>query len=330
MALLQRIANRGLDLLFVPGTGPLWRQRLRGQILCLLYHRVDTPGRIPFLDRYGVPPIPPRELEGELAFLQARGADFLTFADLRRGEFPGPDRFGVIVCFDDGLRCNYTTGLEVLDGLQIPGVIFQSTALVGATTLIWEHSLYFHSFDSQRAALLQELAHDRLPSSRPHVGDALVSHLRDAQPVGEVEALLAEVSERTHSARELQELAQALYPTPDQLRSLLGGPHEIGSHGHHHYPRSGIDQQTFRGELIRSQHDLEAILGQRPLAYSYPFNSHGPGDAAICQEHYAQVATVDARPITPSTPFHELPRCTWPGPLRHSLQRRRWLLTGHL
>ena len=59
-------------------------------------------------------------------------------------------------------------------------------------------------------------------------------------------------------------------------------------------------------------------------------HSHGPGDAAICQEHYAQVATVDARPITRSTPFHELPRCTWPGPLRHALQRRRWLLTGHL
>jgi peptidoglycan/xylan/chitin deacetylase (PgdA/CDA1 family) len=209
-------------------------------------------------------------------------------------------------------------------------VIFQSSALVGASTLIWEHTLYFHSFDPQRAAVLHELAHARLPASQPYGGDALVAHLRDEQLVGEVEGLLEQVSERTHSARELQELAQTLYPTADQLRTLQGGPHEIGSHGHHHYPRSGIDEQTFRTELIRSQHDLEAILGQRPRAYSYPFNSHGPNDAAICQEHYDQVATVDARPITRSTPFHELPRCTWPGPLRHPLQRRRWLLTGHL
>lgn len=330
MALLQRVANRGMDLLFVPGTGPLWRQRLKGQILCLLYHRVDTPGRIPFLDRYGVPPIPPQELTGELAFLQARGAEFLTFADLRRGRFSDRDRFGVIVCFDDGLRCNYTTGVEVLDALQIPGVIFQSSALVGATTLIWEHTLYFHACDPQRASLLRDLAHARFPASRAHGGDALVAHLRDEQPVGEVEALLAEVSERSHCASELHELAQALYPTADQLRSLKGGPHEIGSHGHRHYPRSGIDEQTFRAELITSRDNLEAILGQRPHAYSYPFNSHGPGDAAICQEHYEQVATVDARPITRSTPFDELPRCTWPGPLRHPLQRRRWLLTGHL
>lgn len=330
MALLNRIANRGLDLLFVPGTASLWRQQLNGKILCLLYHRVDEPGRIPFLDRYGVPPIPPRELKEELLFLQTRGAEFLTFADLRRGHFPATNAFGVIVCFDDGLRCNYTTGLEVLESLQIPGVIFQSTALVGSSTLIWEHTLYFHSFDAQRAAVLRELAHSRLPASRPFKGDALVAHLRDEQPVREIEALLSEVSERTQSAGDLQELAQRIYPTADHLRSMQAGHHEIGSHGHHHYPRRGIDAQTFRAELSRSRENLEAILGERPLAFSYPFNSHGPSDASLCQELYEQVATVDARPITPATPFHELPRCTWPGPLRNSLQRRRWLLTGHL
>ncbi|MEB3303707.1 MAG: polysaccharide deacetylase family protein [Cyanobacteriota bacterium] len=330
MALLKRVANRGLDLLFPPGSEEVWAQRLRGRILCLLYHRVDEPGRIPFLDHYGVPPIPPRELKEELDLLSGLGADFLTFADLRRGHFPGPSNFGVIVCFDDGLRCNYSHGLAVLDVLSIPGVIFQSSALIEASSLIWEHSLYFHGFDPQRAEVLREVAHSRLPSSAAFQGDALVAHLREEEPVREVEAVLAEVSERSQSAMDLRELARALYPTADQLRRLRGSPHEIGSHGHHHYPRSGIDEPTFRSELIRSREVLEAMAGQRPLAYSHPFNSHGPGDAAICAEYYEQVATVDARPITPSTPAWELPRCTWPGPLRNGFQRRRWLLTGHL
>ena len=60
MSRLGRIANRAADLLFLPPLDRLWRRRLRGKVLCLLYHRVDQPGRVPFLDRFGVPPIPPK------------------------------------------------------------------------------------------------------------------------------------------------------------------------------------------------------------------------------------------------------------------------------
>ena len=43
MPLLQRLLNRSQDLLFLPGLGRLWRQRLLGRVHCLLYHRVDEP-----------------------------------------------------------------------------------------------------------------------------------------------------------------------------------------------------------------------------------------------------------------------------------------------
>ncbi len=330
MTLLRRITNRSLDLLFCPPFDPLWRHRLKGKVLCLLYHRVDEPGRIAFLDRYGVPPIPPRELVEELGFLANQGAEFLTFSDLRRGIFPGADAFGVIVCFDDGFLCNYTSGVGVLEWLQIRGVIFQSTAMVGSDTLIWEHKLYWFGSDPDRCELLRAIAHRRLPASRPHRGDALVRHLRDAEPIAEVEALLQELVERTGCADRLSRLAAELYPNAAFLRTARAAHHEIASHGHHHYPRRGIDAETFRTELIRSQQEIEAIVGRRPQAFSYPFNSHGPGDARLCAEHYLQVATVDARPILANTPFLEMPRCTWPGPLRNDLQRRRWLWTGHL
>ncbi|MFO0118548.1 MAG: hypothetical protein ACK512_00390, partial [Cyanobium sp.] len=78
---LRRVANRAKDLLFLPPFDPYWRRRLNGKVLCLLYHRVDHPGRVPFLDRFGVPPIPPRTLLNELSFLKKQGAHFLTFSD---------------------------------------------------------------------------------------------------------------------------------------------------------------------------------------------------------------------------------------------------------
>jgi len=330
MSLLRRVANRSLDLLFFPAFDRLWLPRLRGKVLCLLYHRVDEPGRIPFLDRFGVPPLPPRELGEELGFLARQGAVFLTFSDLRRGSFPAADEFGVIVCFDDGFRCNYSSGLGVLEWLQIRGVIFQSTAMVGADSLIWEHRLYWFGSNPARSELLRQAAHRRLPASRPHRGDALVKHLRDAEPIAAVEALLQELVETSGCAESLSRHAAELYPDAAFLRAARAAHHEIASHGHHHYPRRGIDEQTFRTELIRSQQEIEAIVGRRPQAFSYPFNSHGPGDAEVCCELYAQVATVEARPILPTTPFAEMPRCTWPGPFRNRLQRRRWLLTGHL
>lgn len=332
MTLLHRIANRSLDLLFLPGFDRFWRHRLMGKVLCLLYHRVADPGQVPFLDRYGVPPIPPSQLLDELSFLNSQGATFLTFSDLRRGRFPGPEKFGVIVCFDDCFRDNYANGLGVLEWLIAHGVLFQSTAMVDAPTLIWEHTLYWHAHDPGRAEALEALAHERLPASRAHRGDALVGHLREGEPVAAVEALLAEATHRAGrgAAERLAELAASLYPSARYLRAARANGHEIASHGHHHYPRHSIDAAAFEQELIRSQQELEAIVGRKPQAFSYPFNSHGPGDAELCGRHYYQVATVEARPISPDTPRLAIPRCTWPGPHRNQLQQRRWLWTGHI
>jgi len=328
--LLRRLANRAKDLLFLPPFDSYWRRRLNGKVLCLLYHRVDHPGRIPFLDHFGVPPIPPGTLLNELCFLKMQGAHFLTFSDLRHGYFPSRNQFGVIVSFDDCLRDMYTSATGVLELLDIRGVLFQSTAFIDAHTLIWEHSLYWHAHDPDRAKALEALAHERLPASRGLVGDALVAHLRQAEPMPAVEDLLAEATSRAGAGEELARLARELYPTAADLQATRRARHEIGSHGHHHYPRQGLDAAAFEGELIRSRQEIERVMGKAPRAFSYPFNSYLNGDAELCSRHYVQVATVDAQPINLATPRLAIPRFTWPGPLRNHLHFRRWLWTGHL
>jgi peptidoglycan/xylan/chitin deacetylase (PgdA/CDA1 family) len=327
---LGRVANRAADLLFLPPLDRLWRRRLRGKVLCLLYHRVDQPGRVPFLDRFGVPPIPPGELAAELGFLQRRGARFLTYADLRAGRFPSAEEFGVIVSFDDGLRCNYEEGLEVLAALGVPAVFFQSSGMLAGGVLVWEHALYWYGTHPTLAPRLAELARQRLKLPAELEGAALIARLRDGTPVARVQDLLAELAERWGTAGELAAAAEHLYPSEAHLIRARDAGHELGSHGHHHVPRCNISPATFEQELVRSSAVLSRVLGEPPQSFSYPFNSHLPGDDQICGRHFRQVATVDGALLTASTPALALPRFTWPGPHPNRLRRRRWLWTGTL
>jgi peptidoglycan/xylan/chitin deacetylase (PgdA/CDA1 family) len=328
MSRLTRLANRAADLLFVPPMDGLWRRRLRGKVLCLLYHRVDQPGRVPFLDRFGVPPIPAVELADELRFLQRQGARFLTFADLRQGRFPAGDGFGVIVSFDDGLRCNYREGLEVLEALGLPAVFFQSSGMLAGQELIWEHSLYWYGHHPEFAPHLADLARRELGLPASLQGAELIARLRDHTPIDQVRGLLAALAERWGTRADLAAVAKRIYPTPADLRRASQAGHEVGSHGHHHYPRGSISDHDFETELIDSAAILAGILGEAPRSFSYPFNSHLAGDEQICGRHFSQVATVDAALITPATSPLALPRFTWPGPHRNRLRRRRWLWTG--
>jgi peptidoglycan/xylan/chitin deacetylase (PgdA/CDA1 family) len=309
---------------------PFWRARLRGKVMCLLYHRVAQPGQFPFLDAYGAPTITPQELADDLGFLKAQGASFITLSELRGGEFPGASQFGVIVTFDDGFKDNYTHGLPVLDRLGVSGVVFQSTALVDAPTLIWEHALYWFWHDPMMARTLTDLTHARVADSRGLEGNALLDHLRNRVPAAVTGALLQEMASRFDAAAPFSQLARQLYPTSGELRQASESRHELGSHGHEHLVRTAIGADQFEQELSRSVEVLKAVTLRPPKAFSYPFNARLPGDRAVCARHFEQVATVDSRPIDRGFDPLSLPRVTWPGPARNRLRRRRWLLTGRI
>ncbi len=335
MGLLGRLANRSRDVLFVPVLDRYWRRRLSGKVLCLLYHRVDEPANHPFMTQSGSPVIPPLALERELRFLQSQGAEFLTFAHLRAGQFPEDDGFGVIVSFDDGFRDNYTQGLEVLETIGIKGVFFQSTALIDGPTLIWEHALYWYGQHQRLRTAFADLTHAVLGEKGLAGLDAagidnLVSHLREQAPAAVLEELLERALAGFGQDEALAEAAAQLYPTADHIRCAHALGHEIGSHGHRHYKRTRIDPGWFEAELARSRTILERLLAAPPLAFSYPFNSYLPGDEHICARYFVQCATVDGRPISRNDNPHWLPRCTWPGPARNGLRQRRWLLTGRI
>ncbi len=322
---MTRLANRLLDLAFLPLLEPYWRRRLRGQVLCLLYHRVDQAGRQPFLDAGGSPVVSPAGLERDVAFWVGRGARFVTFRDLRDGRLPGVDEVGVAVCFDDGFADTYRQGLPVLERHGVAGTVFQITSIVGSRRLLWEHRLYRALFDGHaREPLLRrarEVLEDESLAERE-----ILDHLRFRLGRAALASLLEEVGEIDGEA----ELAGAIYPDESTLRAAAGRGHEIGSHGHEHRARGTLSGDEFELELTRSRDELAAILGSPPEAYSHPFGEHEPDDPERLRCHYRQAAIVDPRPISQGDSPFELPRCSWPGPARNRLRWRRWLLTGRI
>jgi peptidoglycan/xylan/chitin deacetylase (PgdA/CDA1 family) len=209
-------------------------------------------------------------------------------------------------------------------------VIFQSTALLEAASLIWEHALYWYWYQPTMAQALTELVRQRLPSAQDVPSTKLLHWLRAHAPPSVLEDLLAAMRERFDTAPQLASWAQQLYPRRSDVLRATRGQHELGSHGHHHYMRSSIDAALFESELRDSANLLQGFSGERPRAFSYPFNDYMPAEARLCSRYYEQVATVDAAPICHDSDPFALPRFTWPGVPRNGLRRRRWLLTGRI
>ena len=330
---LQRLVNRGKDALVFPWFDSYWRGRLRGQVLCLLYHRIGDNDKTAFLTRGGSPAISQREFEHDMRFLKQQGADFRTFADLRQGRFPDPSRFAVIISFDDCFLDNYTVGMEVLQSLDVKGVFFQSTAFVDSESLIWEHELYWHTRTDAASERFTRFVHDSgrdLPTVSGIRGARLVEHLRENVAFERVEQMLSEYREIAGAQAEADETARAIYPQAAHLKKAHELGHEIASHGHRHLKRSTIDLPTFQSELEQSSRALTTLLGSAPGAFSFPFNSYAKDDNQMVSRYFSQGVTVDQRCISSDTPPLWMPRFTWPGPARNFLRSRRWLLTGKI
>jgi peptidoglycan/xylan/chitin deacetylase (PgdA/CDA1 family) len=323
-----------LDLAYFPGCAWLTIPRRHGRVIGLLYHSVIAPSDDPysFITRGGLPAIDPQELASDLAYLKRNGANFLTFDDLRAGRFPSEREWAVIVTFDDCFYDNYTQGIEVLSTLGIKAVFFQTSGLIDAQELIWEHRLYWYSRNDQIAARLLCLANAVLASTELAPIDhqnGVVHTLREEIPFAVTAEILRRASTDAALNDSMPQLPGRLYPTAEQVRNAHRAGHEIGCHGHLHFKRANIPVALFRSDLEHSKAVLTNILGKVPASYSFPFSSFGPDDTEICRSLFDVVAAVERKRVMERSEDRVLaPLFTWPGPAKNSFRQRRWLLTG--
>ncbi|MCB1613397.1 MAG: polysaccharide deacetylase family protein [Xanthomonadales bacterium] len=326
--LAGRLGNRALDILFLPGSQRFWKQRLLGKVMALLYHRVAPAGEHGFLSEGGAPTITPEEFQRDIRFLEDIGARFLSFSDLRRGDFPSSREFAVTITFDDGFRDSYERGLHYLDSRRIPATVFQSSAMLGDGRLVAEHALYWHASQSGSCSDLIGFARARgwvgAEGENPRT---MVGRWLQEVPAAQLDELLLTLEPRMEDQAAL---ARALYPAPELLRRAKKAGHEIGSHGHGHYHRETLGALEFEADVRTSIARLGDVLGQAPTSFSYPFNARVEGDQETCSKYFQQIATVDAQLIDRDCNPLALPRFTWPGQARNGLRHRRWLLTGRI
>jgi len=300
-------------------------------VTCLVYHRVDNLHNNSFLTRGGSPVIPPDAFAKEMLFFIKIGAKFFTFKQLMEGKFPKPDECGFIISFDDCFLDNYTNGLEVLERLGIKAVFFQTTALVDAKDLLWEHAIYWHMRDEKHTGEFKELAYRIFqmdPKAKNFAPREFINHLISKLSLSQIEVLLNEAKNYFHTEQELRALAKRIYPNAGHLREAHALGHEIGSHGHRHLWRPWMDGRAFEDELDTSSRTLEHILKEKPLSFSYPFNGYIEADEQLCAKYFSYVATVNCGRIDECSNRRSLPRFSWPGFTNNPLKQRRWLLTG--
>jgi peptidoglycan/xylan/chitin deacetylase (PgdA/CDA1 family) len=78
---------------------------------------------------------------------------------------------------------------------------------------------------------------------------------------------------------------------------------EIGSHGLMHVRESRLSDEQLKEELVRSQHDLEVLIGRPVDRHAYPYGDHSVAVVDVAREVYRSCYTV--------TPTLAPPRSGW-------------------
>lgn len=329
ITMIKRILNRSRDyLVALPTIERRWVDRLKGKVSCLLYHRVEAYGDFDFLDRGGSPVISEPDFDRELSYLKQLPVKFYTLSDLSNGKFPDSDTIGIVICFDDGFKCNYIQGLRLLDQHGITAVIFQCTGYINAPSLNWEHLLYWLDQNpATRQALVARLSSLSVPKQPANMPMAFFRETMDSSMI---EALTRGLVDEFGLGAQIADMAKRLYPDRKMIVNAMNQGIEIASHGHHHYKRDTVSEEKFMTDLRQSKTELSSISGQQEWAYSYPFNSFLTGDHDLVKRHFRLIAYVAPdridRPLTEYSGI--IPRLNWPGPSTNQYRMKRWLLTG--
>jgi len=327
--MIKRILNRSKDYLFaLPGFERMWINQLKGKVSCLLYHRVEAYGKHDFLDRGGSPVISEADFDREISYLKKLPTQFYTLADLNKGKFPDKDTIGIVICFDDCFKCNYDQGLCILERHGIHAVFFQCTGFINSSFLNWEHLLYWlYRNPATKSALLERLKNT---VRQEEINAESIHYLRENIDSKLIEIQTLVIAREFGFAADIENLASQLYPDEKIIINAFNLGHEIASHGHGHYKRDTISDEIFELDLKQSYAVLYELLGQKPISYSYPFNSYSSKDHKRARQFFTTIANVEFgrinQPVNNSSDL--IPRLTWPGVSSNQYRMKRWLLTG--
>ena len=244
---------------------------MAGALTVLTYHRV-----LPDAESRGCPfpslVMPESWFRRQMTWLQ-RNARVLpldrALAALGQDSDPRPP---VAVTFDDGYADNFEVAAPILRDCGLQATFFICTAPVRDASHFW--------YDSIAEGTLRwgsEVLKGHLASSGESLGSASSAHSIVAalkRWPDKVRRTAVEEVERRLGKGAWAYRSDAM--TPDHVRALASGGHEIGSHTETHPIVPQLEEKVAIAELRNSKTWLEKTIGQTVSGFCYPNGDHTP------------------------------------------------------
>ncbi len=270
---LQRLAASGLGPLAAPMLRPAAR-RAPALGLVLAYHRIGVPGDSP-LD-HALWNASAEQFEAQVRWLQ-RHADLVPLSELPGLLERGRGRY-VALTFDDGYLDNHRVAFPILRAAGASATFFISTGFVDQPRTPWWDEIAWIIRSTARHTLGVPGTKQSVPTTvdKPAAIRSILSAVKRL-PGGDFESCVVALAQEAETGRIPESLRPAWLTWQDLLEMETGGM-EIGGHTVNHPVLARLDPAQQRDELQASHDRLQAELGAKPRAMSYPVGSLGAFD----------------------------------------------------
>jgi peptidoglycan/xylan/chitin deacetylase (PgdA/CDA1 family) len=307
------------------------RSRSGERALVLGYHRIADPAS----DLWGLC-VAPERFDQQLEAIR-RHARPVSLGELRHALANGePLDDAVAVTFDDGYTDVLTEGLPLLENHRVPATVFVIAGLLGQE--YWWETLA-RILDPHRALPPRlRLPIDTVPfewdspegnQDTPGRHELLFGLHRRLLPFSDERRRVALHELIAWAGVDPEDPASSRALGPDEVARLArGNLIEIGSHTSTHPALSDLTRDKQRSEIQRSKADLEGLVGQPVLSFSYPHGRSSAETARIVRESgYECACTSREDAVRRGSDLFDLPRFwvpDWDG-ARFSRWLRQWL-----
>ncbi len=272
----------------------LRRERRRGRIPILLYHRVggfaDSGESHTCFMAMGMV-VEKSRFEAQMDYL-SRNATVVGLdeaaASLRNGNPLPPD--SVVLTFDDGFRDNRTIVAPILRKHRYCATFFPIGSLVNGSGLPWPHALYL-LLDAMQSKPFRIDIQGFLRISGKHLSEngklRLARQLRPflaSLPRGYREAALGKLCETNELPAGLLR-CDGLFMTDLDLRALVAEGHLIGGHSMSHRSLTTLPPAECSDEVTTSRELIENYGGSGFASFAYPYGDHDTKIRGLVRRH---------------------------------------------
>jgi peptidoglycan/xylan/chitin deacetylase (PgdA/CDA1 family) len=256
-----------------------------GALRILAYHRIVAGPWNEFAFDEELISATPEAFEAQMRFVK-KNFDVVSFRDLdtcdREGR-PWPKR-ALIVTFDDGYRDNLTQAFPILRDLDLPATIFLATGHIGRAELFWWDIIAYclkHTELTNVALPVVRNESFKLDSSKAKRAaiDFLLAWAKAAPD--EERNTLVENLPSILNMRIPENIAHGMHLSWDEVRQMVKGNIEFGSHTVNHPILNRVDTEHLLYQARESKATIESELNEPVLSFAYPAGTRACRSQAV-------------------------------------------------